>query len=126
MARLYGAQRLVLRAIQDSPKDTAGFVTDAQVARATGIALKDVRDWIETLEVDGYVEVARTEAGLSASVTAKGRLFLRLFEAFSAKETDSQDSAPNTEGTSSSRHTEDPRSVSREAISRGSADEDEL
>lgn len=28
MANLFGAQRLVLQAIQDSPKDAADFVTD--------------------------------------------------------------------------------------------------
>jgi hypothetical protein len=50
MAKLFGAQRLVLQAIQDSPKDAAGFVTDTQVAHSTKIAVKDVSNWIETLE----------------------------------------------------------------------------
>src|SRR5262249_41372205 len=58
----------------------AGFVTDIQVAQRTNIALEDVRDWIETLEGEGYVEVARTTAGLSASITAKGRLQLGLYK----------------------------------------------
>jgi hypothetical protein len=77
MARLVGAQRLVLQAIQDSPKDAAGFVSDVQVVQAASLALDDVRDWIETLEGEGYVEVAPTAAGLSAIITAKGRLSLR-------------------------------------------------
>ena len=44
MAKLFGAQRMVLQAIQVSPKDAAGFVTDAQVAKHTNFAPKDVRD----------------------------------------------------------------------------------
>jgi hypothetical protein len=80
MARLFGAQILVLQAIQNSPKDSAGFVTDAEVAQSTRIALKDVRDWFETLEGEEYVEAARTESGLSASITARGRLQLGLYE----------------------------------------------
>ncbi|WP_165248054.1 hypothetical protein [Paludisphaera soli] len=85
MAKLFGAQKLVLQAIQDSPKDTAGFVTDAQVAQTTGIALKDVRDWIETLEGEGYVEVANAQTGLLASITAKGRLQLSPSEPIAKK-----------------------------------------
>ena len=65
MAKLFGAQRLVLQAIQVLTEDAAGFVADAQVAQGTNIALKDVRDWIETLEGEGHVEVARTEVGLA-------------------------------------------------------------
>lgn len=77
MARLFGAQRMVLQAITDLPKNPAGFVADQQVAQSTKIALSDVRDWIETLEGEGYVEVAQTEAGLTASITAQGRLALK-------------------------------------------------
>ena|SRR5271157_6092395 len=76
MTRLYGAQRLVLQTIRDLPQNDADFVTDTQIAESTKIAHNEVRDWIETLENEGYVEVARTEAGLSASITAKGRLVL--------------------------------------------------
>ncbi len=76
MAKLFGAQRLVLQAIHDLPKDAAGFVTDAQVAQRTSVALKEVRDWIETLEGEEYVNVARTQAGLRVLVTAKGRAVL--------------------------------------------------
>ncbi|WP_165248070.1 hypothetical protein [Paludisphaera soli] len=80
MAKLFGAQKLVLQAVQDSPKDASGYVADGQIAQRTSIALKDVRDWIETLEGEGHVEVARTETGLCASITAKGRLQLGLYE----------------------------------------------
>jgi hypothetical protein len=79
MARLFGAQGLVLQAILDSPKDTSGFVTDARVAQRTSIALDDVRDWLDTLDGEGLVEVASTTAGLSAMITAKGRLLLGLY-----------------------------------------------
>jgi hypothetical protein len=78
MARLFGAQKMVLQAIQDAPKDAGGFVSDDQVALSTRIALNEVRDWFETLEGDGYVEVARTEGGFSSNITAKGRLTIRL------------------------------------------------
>src|SRR3954470_12650863 len=79
MPKLFGAQRLVLQAIQDSPQDAAGFVTDAQVARSTQIAVSDVRDWLDTLDGEGLVEVARTTEGLRASITAKGRQELRKY-----------------------------------------------
>ena len=73
MARLIGAQRMVLQAILDLPKDSAGYVRDAHIAQKTQIAIADVRDWIETLEGEGHVNVARTTGGLSASITAQGR-----------------------------------------------------
>ncbi len=82
MAKLIGAQKLVLQAIKDLPQDAAGFVTDTQLVQSTNIALNDVRDWIETLEKHGYVDVARTKKGLSASVTAEGRLVLSQFLPF--------------------------------------------
>jgi hypothetical protein len=43
------------------------------------IAITDVRDWIETLEGDGLVNVAKITSGLSASITAQGRLALGQF-----------------------------------------------
>ena len=72
MAELFGAQRLVLQAILDLQKDSAGFVTDSQIAQSTQIDLDMVRDWIRTLGDAKYVEFARTEAGLSALITAEG------------------------------------------------------
>ena len=76
MARLIGAQRMVLQAILDLPKDSAGYVQDAHIAQKTQIVIADVRDWIKTLEGEGHVNVARTTGGLSASITAQGRLAL--------------------------------------------------
>ena len=80
MAKLFGAQKMVLQAIVELPKDATGFVTDVQIAQRTRIALTDVRDWIETLEGEGHVDSARTTSGLSASITAQGRLQLGLYQ----------------------------------------------
>jgi hypothetical protein len=80
MARLIGAQRLVLQAVRDLPADAAGYVTESQIAQKTQIAPGDVRDWIETLEGDGYLQVARTMGGLTVSITPQGKLVLRQFE----------------------------------------------
>jgi hypothetical protein len=84
MAKLIGAQRMVLQAILELPKDSSGFSTDAQVAQNTQISLEDVRNWLETLEGEDYVNVARTEVGLRASITAQGRLALKQYRPFSS------------------------------------------
>jgi hypothetical protein len=76
MAKLFGAQRMVLQAINDSPKDAAGYVADTQVAQSTQIALKDVQDWFKTLEAKGLIDIARTRAGLKGLIKAEGRLVL--------------------------------------------------
>ncbi len=76
MAKLFGAQRMVLQAVNDLPKHPAGYVTDDQISRATGIDVSEVRDWIETLEGGGHIEVAKTGFGLSACISAGGRLAL--------------------------------------------------
>ena len=41
-----------------------------------------MRDWLLTLDNDEYVDLALTESGMSASVTAKGRLALGLYRPF--------------------------------------------
>lgn len=82
MARLFGGQRMVLQAVYDLPKNNAGSVTDAEIAHSTQLAVTDVRDWIETLEGEGLIDVARTTAGLSVLLTASGRQVLRQFEPF--------------------------------------------
>ncbi len=93
MAKLFGAQRMVLQAIHDSPKNAAGFVSDLEVARSTQIAIADIRDWLETLEGEGYVEVARTTTGLRVSITAKGRQAVRQFQRFEGTPSEKVDSA---------------------------------
>ncbi|WP_165248056.1 hypothetical protein [Paludisphaera soli] len=54
-----------------------GFVYDSQVAEKTRITTGDVRDWIETLDAEGFVDLVRTSDGMRAAITAKGRLALR-------------------------------------------------
>jgi hypothetical protein len=78
MPKLFGAQRLVLQAIQDAQGETSAFIEDARVAEATQIEMRDMRDWFLTLDQDGYVDLALTEGGMKASVTPQGRLALRL------------------------------------------------
>src|SRR5208337_4176138 len=80
MTKLFGAQRMIFQAILDLPKDAAGYVADKQIEQRTNIALRDIKDWIETLDGEGFVEVARTTEGVSAPITAKGRLQLALLE----------------------------------------------
>jgi hypothetical protein len=82
MARLFGAQRLVLQAIQDAQGDTQAFVEDTRIAQATQISLRDMRDWLLTLDQDQYVDLALTEGGLKAGVTPQGRLALGLYRPF--------------------------------------------
>jgi hypothetical protein len=88
MSNLFGAQRMVLQSIADSPKDTAGFVKDSQIAESTQIALSDVQDWLETLSKDGYISIARTKNGLSVLLEAPGRLVLNQYRPFSTPSTD--------------------------------------
>jgi hypothetical protein len=80
MKKFFDTQRMMLYVIQDSPKDSSGLVTDSYVAQSTRIALADVREWIETLWVEGWVDVIRTEDGLSVLITALGRLVLKQFQ----------------------------------------------
>jgi hypothetical protein len=39
MARLFDAQRMVLRTVEDLPKDAAGYVTDTQIAQRSSVSL---------------------------------------------------------------------------------------
>ena len=91
MARLFDAQRLVLQSIQDAQGESQSFIEDTRICQATKISLRDMRDWLLTLDNDEYVDLALTESGMSASVTAKGRLALGLYRPFP---TPTQPSAP--------------------------------
>ncbi len=77
---------MVLQAILDAQGEPQNYVEDFRIAQSTRIALNDVRHWLETLAFEGYVEVARTEVGLSASITALGRLLAAALEAARAIE----------------------------------------
>ncbi len=76
MPRLSGAQRMILQTVLSLSVETEGFVTDEQIARATNIPVSEVRDWVETLEGAGFLDVARTSLGLAVCATAGGRLAL--------------------------------------------------
>lgn len=91
MPRLFGAQRMVLQAIQEAQGDPSVFIEDTRVAQATQIALRDMRDWFLTLDQDEYVDLALTEGGLKASVTPKGRLALGLYRPFPTQPAPSPD-----------------------------------
>src|SRR5271157_5869666 len=84
MAKLFGAQRMVLQALLEAQGDTGAFVEDSRIAQATRISLRDMRDWFLTLDNDELVDLALTENGMSASLTAKGRLTLGLYRPFPA------------------------------------------
>src|SRR4051812_12616925 len=82
MPRLFGAQRMVLQALQDAQGETSAFVEDARIAQVTQIALRDIRDWFLTLDQDEMVDLALAETGFKASINAKGRLALGLYRPF--------------------------------------------
>ena len=82
MPRLFGAQRMVLQALQDAQGETSAFVEDSRIAQATQIALRDMRDWLLTLDQDELVDLALAETGFKASINAKGRLALGLYRPF--------------------------------------------
>ena len=84
MAQLIGAQRMILQAILDLPKDAAGYVTDDRITRSTLIGPNEVRDWLETLEGKGLIQLARTQVGMSALLTAEGRIALRQSSGYDA------------------------------------------
>ena len=84
MASLSGAQRVILQAISQLPEDSAGFVTDTQLAQFTRVAIVDVRDLIEILAREEFVDVVRTQDGFSVAITASGRLALNQFRPFAA------------------------------------------
>jgi hypothetical protein len=111
MARLIGAQKLILQAILDLPKELAGFVSDAQIAQKTQIAIGDVRDWVETLEGEGYVNVARTTGGLSASITASGKLAIKQYQPIETQPTGSPATSRPTPATSTSSGTSPVRTI---------------
>ena len=78
MEQFQGSERLILQIILDSPKNSAGYVEDTQIAVASKTSLQDVQNWLETLESKGFVERAKQIGGFSAHVTAKGKLALGL------------------------------------------------
>src|SRR3954447_5116668 len=79
MAKLYGAQKMVLQAILNAQGETSNFIDDSKLSQATQIDLSDMRNWLLTLDQEEYVDLALTNSGFSASITPKGRLTLGMF-----------------------------------------------
>jgi hypothetical protein len=51
MAKLFGAQKMVLQPISKIEEETGESVQDTQIAERTNIALNNVRDWLLPSEV---------------------------------------------------------------------------
>ena len=79
---MYGNERRVLDACNDLPKDSAGFVDEAEIAHRTQLQLQDVRDCIESLDEKGWVTSARLTDRFKARITADGRQELRRHKEF--------------------------------------------
>ncbi len=79
MAKLYGAQKMVLQAILNAEGESSNYIEDSKLSQATQIAMSDMRNWLLTLDHEEYVDLALTNSGLSASITPKGRLTLGMF-----------------------------------------------
>ena len=79
MAKLYGAQKMVLQAILNAQGETSTYIEDSKLAQATEIAMSDMRNWLLTLDQEEYIDLTLTNNGRSASITPKGRLTLGLF-----------------------------------------------
>ena len=77
---LRGSQSAVLWAINESQKDTTGFVSNVQVSCLTRNGIDDVRDWLITLEDVGLVSLAGTTDGHRALMEARGRIALREYQ----------------------------------------------
>src|SRR4051794_1071833 len=90
MARLFGAQRMVLQAIQDAQGDTSAFIEDIRNVQATRIALRDMKDWFLTLDQYAYVHLALPGGGMKARDTPGGGLALGLYRPFPTPSVTSQ------------------------------------
>ena len=77
MSKLKAESRIVLQACHDSlQRDAAGFVADSELAERTGLSLAQVRDCLESLDGNTFVELARVGENYKAMATAEGRLEL--------------------------------------------------
>jgi CTP-dependent riboflavin kinase len=74
---LEGVERRILQTILGLQGESSLYVEDKKIADKTQIDLRDVRDWLETLEGKEFVQRARPTEGDSAYITANGRLALK-------------------------------------------------
>ena len=76
---LHGSERKVLNTIlREGRAESAGYVTDSQIAHISSLTIEEVRDCLETLEGKECVQRSRGQNGFSAYITAKGCQELRL------------------------------------------------
>jgi formylglycine-generating enzyme required for sulfatase activity len=83
-----GPRFLVLRACDDLPKDSYGFVLDAAIADRTQLRIEVVRDCFVSLEKEKYLSLVRkdTPDRLAAIVTEEGRVALSQSKPFAPNE----------------------------------------
>src|SRR4051812_45026471 len=74
---LFGSQRQILQAIEQRSKALGGFVSDEEIAKFTKIKLVDVRDWLTTLEDEGFISISRMREGLKVGLKDRGSLELK-------------------------------------------------
>jgi CTP-dependent riboflavin kinase len=75
---LNSGEQKVLTTLYKLQQETGISIDDRRIADTAQLLVEDVCDWIETLADKGFVERHRTTNGIAASITANGRLELRL------------------------------------------------
>jgi len=73
---------LILQEILKAQGESPDFIEDARIAQVTRVPLKDVRNYLLTLDHIELVDLALAENGIKASITPTGRLALGLFGPF--------------------------------------------
>ena len=82
MPRLVMGQKLILQAILKAQGESEDFIEDSRIAEMTDVPLKDVRNYLITLDQVELVDLALAGTGMKASITRTGRLALGLYGAF--------------------------------------------
>src|SRR5262249_55873005 len=77
-SKLEGAQKLVLNSLIELAHIPGGDVEDFRIASHVRIPVENVRDWLETLHDQEMVERWTRSGGISAQITARGRLALNV------------------------------------------------
>jgi predicted transcriptional regulator len=68
---------LVLQTVRDSQPNSGISVHDSVIAEKTGLHVQDIQDYLDLLEGEEKVELAKTMGGYAAWLTARGRLSLQ-------------------------------------------------
>jgi hypothetical protein len=80
MAKPVGIHWIVLLAIGKAQGDQSSYIRDSEIAKNIAGNINDIRNSLELLETDGFVEIAKLEFGLVATITAQGRLALSQYD----------------------------------------------